>query len=84
LDAWELPQLVRLYSLGATVRRSFTTWNIYCQTVAVLVLADPFMTRADSISLIAIAGRTNSTTLNIEAFQCVDIAAIARPVARAT
>ena len=43
-----------------------------------------YTARADSIPLIAITGQANSTILNIESFQCVDIAAIARPVAKAT
>jgi len=43
-----------------------------------------YTARADSIPLIAITGQANSKILSIESFQCVDIAAIARPVAKAT
>jgi tartronate-semialdehyde synthase len=43
-----------------------------------------YTARADSIPLIAITGQANSKILDIESFQCVDIAAIARPVAKAT
>jgi tartronate-semialdehyde synthase len=43
-----------------------------------------YTARADSIPLIAITGQASSKWLSIEAFQCVDIAAIARPVAKAT
>jgi tartronate-semialdehyde synthase len=43
-----------------------------------------YTARADSVPVIAITGQANSKILNIESFQCVDIAAIARPVAKAT
>src|SRR5271157_1092102 len=43
-----------------------------------------YTARADSIPVIAITGQAATTILNIESFQCVDIAAIARPVAKAT
>jgi tartronate-semialdehyde synthase len=43
-----------------------------------------YTARADSIPLIAITGQAASSILNIESFQCVDIAAIARPVSKAT
>jgi tartronate-semialdehyde synthase len=43
-----------------------------------------YTARADSIPLIAITGQANSTILNIESFQCVDIAAIAKSVSKAT
>src|SRR5664280_3678301 len=39
-----------------------------------------YTAQADSIPLIAITGQANSKILSIESFQCVDIAAIARPV----
>jgi tartronate-semialdehyde synthase len=41
-----------------------------------------YTARADSVPLIAITGQAASSILNIESFQCVDIAAIARPVAK--
>jgi tartronate-semialdehyde synthase len=43
-----------------------------------------YTAKADSIPLIAITGQAVTKLLTIEAFQCVDIAAIARPVAKGT
>jgi tartronate-semialdehyde synthase len=43
-----------------------------------------YTAQADSIPLIAITGNAVSTTFGTEPFQCVDIAAIARPVSKAT
>src|SRR5512140_1946348 len=43
-----------------------------------------YTAQADSIPLIAIAGQAASNLFGTEPFQCVDIAAIARPVAKAT
>ena len=43
-----------------------------------------YTAQADSIPLIAITGNADSTLFGKEPFQCVDIAAIAKPVAKAT
>ena len=43
-----------------------------------------YTAQADSIPLIAIAGQAASNLFGTEPFQCVDIATIARPVAKAT
>ena len=42
-----------------------------------------YTARADSVPLIAITGQAASSILSIESFQCVDIAAIARPSPKA-